>query len=157
MKNNIKTNTKDKNCNKLIIKTIFFISLVLIAFFSFFITNSIKHKKQIKQNYKSEFSRLMLKEDDYIFIKSGELELVNIDSYIRLYEDDLLFQNYMEMQRNCLINEINLKKQKSVNQKKEDKVEYKKIDYIKTYKQYCIGWNSYDQYLDFCHKYSLIP
>ncbi|MBR5645950.1 MAG: hypothetical protein IKX23_04855 [Treponema sp.] len=36
-------------------------------------------------------------------------------------------------------------------------VEYKEIDYIDLFRHYCIDWDSYDKYLCFCEKYSIIP
>ena len=132
--------------------------------------------------HKSEFYKLMYKENDIDFIITAEKELENIDSYIERYKEDFPFYFFIKIQRDCLFGELNNKvhhlllKNRIIREdtdydsylvqypeslsnlkEKGEILEYKEIDYIDLFRKYCIEWDTYDEYLYFCGKFSITP
>ena len=167
--------------NKLI-----FICIILLIFLGIFSLCKINITwQQNKENsliHKSEFYKLMYKVNDFDFIKTAERELENIDDYIERYKEDFPFYFFIKIQRDCLNGEIQKKvyrlllEEDLINDKtdydeyiethpeslsslteKGKMVGYKEIDYINLFRQYCIDWDSFNEYLNFCEKYSITP
>lgn len=175
--------TIDFQRSKISLTIIFVLFLILLGFFCFFNINIIiQQNKELSLVHKSEFYKLMYKENDIDFIKTAEKELENIDSYIERYKEDFPFYFYIKIQRDCLFEELNNKvyhlllKNQIISEEtdydsfieqhperlsslieKGKKIEYKEIDYIDLFRQYCIDWDSYDEYLCFCENYSIKP
>lgn len=168
---------------KAIIILIFSFLFIFICLFFF-----PKIKKTEQQNketllvHKSEFFKMMYEENDYDFIKTGEKELENIESYIECYKENFPFYFFIKIQRDCLFVELNNKiyhlllnnqiisedtdydsyveqhRESLLSLKEKGRIlEYKEIDYIELFRRYCIEWNSYDDYLNFCEKFSIEP
>ena len=165
--------------SKIIITTLSFLLILFSVIFCFY----NKTEQQNEGNslvHKSEFYKLMYKNNDYDFIKTAEKELENIDAYIERFKEDFLFYFFIKIQRECLNGEVQKKvynlliDSKIINdetdynsyiknhpeslsslKEKGINIEYKEIDYIDLFRQYCIDWDSYDKYLYFCEKYSI--
>ena len=169
---------------KVFIKIIIPIIIVTGIFCSFIIYNSVQKNKDVSLVHKSEFYKLMYKENDIDFIKTGEKELEKIDKFIEHYKnnEDYNFWLFLNIQKTCLSREINKKGRqllidnKTINddtdydayikmhpeslaslKEKGKNIEYKEIDYIDLFRQYCIEWDSYDDYLYFCENHSIKP
>ncbi len=145
-------------------------------------TEQEKQENEVSLVHKSAFYKMMYEENDYDFIKTGEKELENIDSYIERYEENYDFDFFMKIQRDCLRGELNKKiyhlllnnqlitedidydsyleqhPESILNLKNKGRIlEYEPIDYINLFGQYSIDWNEYDYYLKFCENYSMEP
>ena len=91
------------NLNKNKILTFCIAIIILIAIFCFYKFNrTIQQNKELSLVHKSEFYKLMYKENDIDFIKTAEKELKNIDSYIERYKEDFPFYFYIKIQKDCL-------------------------------------------------------
>lgn len=175
--------TIDFQRSKISLTIIFIFFLILLGFFCYFNINiTYQQNKELSLVHKSEFYKMMYRENDIDFIKTAEKELENIDSYIERYKEDFPFYFYIKIQRDCLFGELNNKvyhlllKNQTIredtdydsfieqhpetlsNLKEKGRIlEYKEIDYIDLFRKYCIEWDEYDKYLYFCEKYSITP
>ncbi len=175
--------TIDFQRSKISLTIIFIFFLILLGFFCYFNINiTYQQNKELSLVHKSEFYKLMYKENDIDFIKTAEKELENIDSYIERYKEDFPFYFYIKIQRDCLFGELNNKvyhlliKNQTIredtdynsfleqhpeslsNLKEKGRIlEYKEIDYIDLFRKYCIEWDEYDKYLYFCENHSITP
>ena len=141
-----------------------------------------QQKNEVSLVHKSAFYKLMYKENNYDFIKTGEKELENIDVYIERYNENYPFYLFIKIQRDSLFVELNNKiyhllldnqliteetdydlyleqhPESVLTFKEKGRVlEYKEIDYIELFRQHCIEWGRYDDYLVFCGKFFITP
>ena len=82
------------------------IAVLSFSFFCYF----YYYKSKENHGYKSEFYQLYFTENDSDFIKFGEDELRNIDKYLEIFKDDILFSDFLSSQKRALYKEITEKK-----------------------------------------------
>ena len=138
------------------------ISLILLFVFILIYIIIYANKKNTNKGSKSYFYQTMVingKVDDLDFIEYGEMELQNIDNYIQSYNKDILFCDFLLDQKSLLLYEINIKKENTIKKKlylilldkNKKSILYTPINYVTSYKNYCIKHGRLYKYYDFCY------